>query len=67
MSNLSYDAERIMRELIVRDGLSYADAIAECERRAARLARPYKVVAARLRAELAKDEHGAPREKEGGA
>lgn len=44
----SDEAERIVQDMIVKRGLSYRDAIAECEMRAA----PYLEVACELRGAL---------------
>ncbi|MET0601863.1 MAG: hypothetical protein ABW167_07725 [Baekduia sp.] len=43
---------RVVTELIVERGLSYADAIAECERLAEKAAAPYRTAAAKIRADL---------------
>lgn len=43
---------RIVIDLIVNRGLSYIDAIAECERQAQEVAAPYVTAAALVRAEL---------------
>lgn len=44
--------EQVMQELIVERGLSYVDAIAECERRAESAAAPYLNAAFLLREEM---------------
>lgn len=43
----------LMVDLIVQQGLSYADAIKECDRKAEEASAPYRTVAALLRAERA--------------
>lgn len=43
---------RVVTELIVKRGLSYVDAIAECERLAEKAASPYQAAATLIRAEL---------------
>lgn len=55
-SRLSPRADQIMKELVVRRGLSYDHAIREAEAMAASAASPYQEVAAELRRWL--EEHG---------
>jgi hypothetical protein len=49
---LSPEADGLMRQYIVEDGLSYADAIKLLEARAIELGRPYRELAGYLRRQL---------------
>jgi hypothetical protein len=49
----------IVMDLVVRRGLSYADAIEDCERRAKEIAAPYLKVAELIRAEMQRSEEKA--------